>query len=84
MKRITTTIALAALAVAASTTTAVAAPPDDPNCWGVVSAVDARDGGLGDHSSDQATPRSGLGNLTRELGLNHISELGEFLGDCGE
>lgn len=51
------------------------------NCWGVVSAQRAQLGGLGDHSSDQAEPRAGLGNLSRDLDYDHISELGAFLAE---
>ena len=51
------------------------------NCWGVVSAQRAQTGGLGDHASQQSTPRAGLGNLSRTLGFDHISELGSFLAE---
>ena len=60
----------------------------DQNCWGVVSSQRAQaDGGLGQHTSDQDTPRLGLGNLARILGEagvtdgTHISDLGRFLAD---
>ncbi|HSK91980.1 MAG TPA: hypothetical protein VK875_11785 [Euzebyales bacterium] len=52
---------------------------EDKNCWGVVSAQRARTGGLGEHSSQQENPRAGLGNLSRDLGFDHISGLGSFL-----
>lgn len=54
---------------------------ENKNCWGVVSAQRARTGGLGEHASQQETPRAGLGNLSRALGFDHISELGSFLAD---
>ena len=52
---------------------------ENKDCWGVVSAQRARTGGLGEHSSQQETPRLGLGNLSRILGFDHISEMGSFL-----
>lgn len=54
------------------------------NCWGVVSAQRARTGGLGEHSSQQENPRLGLGNLTRILEFDHISELGSFLAEVDD
>ena len=60
-----------------------AARPDNPNCWGVVSAQFAKAaGGLGEHSSEFAgEPRLGLGNVARAvLGEGaHISALGTAL-----
>lgn len=54
------------------------------NCWGVVSAQRARTGTLGEHSSQQEEPRTGLGNLSRALGFDHISALGAFLAEVDE
>lgn len=54
------------------------------NCWGVVSGQRAQTGGLGDHASQQSTPRAGLGNLSRTLGFDHISELGSFLAEVDD
>ena len=58
------------------------------NCWGVVSSQRAKiDGGLGEHSSSQSTPRSGLGNVARALddaGLledSTLGSLGSFLAE---
>lgn len=65
---------------------AVAQSPhgENKNCWGVVSAQRARTGGLGEHSSQQENPRLGLGNLSRLLGFDHISEMGSFLASVDE
>jgi hypothetical protein len=61
------------------------------NCWGVVSSQRARiEGGLGQHSSSQSTPRLGLGNVARlfyNLGLianPHVSDLGALLAQLDE
>ena len=41
---------------------------DNPNaCWGQASAVFAQTGEMGEHSSQQPTPRIGLRNLARAL-----------------
>ncbi|HKJ54671.1 MAG TPA: hypothetical protein VJ978_01670 [Nitriliruptoraceae bacterium] len=83
MKRIATIAALTALAVGGSVTAAAAGPPANAECWGTVSAQAARVDGRasGEHASQQASPRAGLGNLSRDLGFDHISDLGSFLGD---
>jgi hypothetical protein len=67
---------LGGLAPAAS---AQSANRNGKNCWGVVSAQAAQVGGLGEHASQQEEPRSGLGNLSRTLGFDHISAFGSFL-----
>jgi len=61
------------------------------NCWGVVSAQLAKvEGGLGDHTSSQANPRLGLGNVARlfyELDLISeptLSALGSFLASADD
>lgn len=36
-------------------------------CWGQASAVFARTGEMGEHASQQPTPRVGLANLARSL-----------------
>jgi hypothetical protein len=85
MRRILISIAIAALAALAAGPVAAAAPAD-PNCWGAVTAQRAvAVGDVGEHSSAQATPRSGLGNVARalfDLGLTsgpHVSDLGTTL-----
>ena len=61
------------------------------NCWGVVSAQLAQvEGGIGEHSSSQTTPRLGLGNVARlfyDLGFIQsptVSALGSFLASLDE
>lgn len=66
---------------------ALAAQPANPNCWGVVSAQAAQQGGLGEHSSSFAgEPRLGLGNVARVvLGEDaHVSDLGTVLAGLDE
>ncbi len=80
MKRFATTVALTALALGAGATAAAADAPDDPDCWGVVSAADGRAGVMGDHASSFAPgARMGLANTARAFGFDHLSELGAFL-----
>ncbi|MBY5164041.1 hypothetical protein [Salsipaludibacter albus] len=78
MKRLGMSVLLAATVLVGSATAAAADTPDK-NCWGVVSAQRAQLGDLGQHSAAQATPRSGLGNVTRIFGLDHVGELGTLL-----
>ena len=47
--------------------TSAEAAPGENSCWGQASAVFARMGVMGEHSSQQANPRFGLRNLAREL-----------------
>ena len=61
------------------------------NCWGVVTSQLAHvEGGIGEHTSSQANPRLGLGNVARlfdELGLSsgsHVSDLGSALAGLDE
>jgi hypothetical protein len=72
---------------------ALAAPAGSvpKNCWGVVTSQRARiEGGIGEHTSSQATPRLGLGNVARlfyNLGLisdPHVSSLGALLAQLDE
>lgn len=62
-------IVLALMLVFASSAGAasVQAAPGGNSCWGQASAVFARMGMMGEHSSQQANPRWGLRNLAREL-----------------
>jgi len=57
------------LVLALALTTAVYAEEGDPDpaCWGQATAVFAQTGEMGEHASQQATPRYGLRNLAREL-----------------
>ena len=93
MRKLMTGLAItSALSIA---TSAVAAPPTSQsstnNCWGVVSAQLAQvEGGIGQHSSSQATPRLGLGNVARlfyDMGLIDsptVSDLGSLLASLDE
>lgn len=76
---------LAAVALIALTLTlpATAAPPENPNCWGVVTSQ--LKGDVGAHAASFAgEPRLGLANVARDLGFDHISELGSFLATVDE
>jgi hypothetical protein len=46
---------------------AQAAPSEDNACWGQATAVFAQTGQMGEHASQQPTPRLGLANLARAL-----------------
>jgi hypothetical protein len=74
------------IALVGSATAAAAQSPngEDKNCWGVVTSQLAAVGGLGEHSSQKEEPRVGLGNLARDLGFAHISEMGTFLAEVDE
>lgn len=47
--------------------TSAQAASDGDSCWGQATAVFAHTGEMGEHASQQATPRYGLRNLAREL-----------------
>lgn len=47
--------------------TSVLADADDNACWGQASAAYARLGYMGEHASQQTSPRVGLKNLARSL-----------------
>ena len=47
--------------------TPVLAEADDSACWGQASAVYAQTGEMGEHASQEPTPRIGLHNLARLL-----------------
>ncbi|MGD2026760.1 MAG: hypothetical protein PVI99_03010 [Anaerolineales bacterium] len=59
-----------------------------PACWGQASAVFAQMGEMGEHSSEQPTPRDGLRNLARYLfneGIildDSMAALGAFVADA--
>jgi hypothetical protein len=91
MKRTLTTLLAGAALAALSVAPAAAAQPANPECWGVVSAQRAiADGGIGEHSASQSTPRLGLGNTARllfDIGLtggSHVSDLGSALATLDE
>ena len=93
------TLCLAAASILSISSTALAGKLSEPasqrtttsNCWGVVSAQLAQvEGGIGQHSSSQETPRLGLGNVARlfyDMGLiesSTLSALGSFLASLDE
>jgi hypothetical protein len=88
------TIGLSALVLAFATAAPAAAVEE--SCWGQASAVFARSGTMGEHSSSFVTPRLGLRNLARaledvgviaddsmaSLGVYFAGELGLEVGAC--
>lgn len=67
-------------------TATVAAGTDTPKaCWGQATAVFAQTGIMGEHASQQPTPRLGLRNLARALAEQGVipddsmQALGEFV-----
>lgn len=70
--------ALAALPISASTDT-------EDACWGQASAIFAQTGEMGEHASQQPTPRLGLHNLASALadaGIiadDSMASLGQFV-----
>ena len=70
MKKLFTLLAGATLLSGVALSTEVQAAPTTPNshaCWGQATKVFAAMGDLGEHASQEATPRQGLRNLAREL-----------------
>jgi len=74
-------VLLAVLAIPAG-----AQGPSNPNaCWGQATKVFAQTGEMGEHASQQATPRIGLRNLARALyeqGVipdDSLQSLGQFV-----
>jgi hypothetical protein len=65
MRRSVVVLTVSALLVTGASV--ASATPDDASCWGQASAVFAQQGEMGDHSSQQPTPRFGLRNLARAL-----------------
>lgn len=43
------------------------AEASEPDCWGQATAVFAQMGEMGEHASQEPTPRAGLRNLARQL-----------------
>jgi hypothetical protein len=64
------------------------AAPNANACWGQATQVFARTGVMGEHASEQATPRLGLRNLARALyeeGIiadDSMAALGAFVADA--
>ena len=79
-RRLFASLTLVALLTFGGATAAIAEPPPKA-CWGVVTGQAARTGVMGQHASEQSEPRAGLGNLSRDLGFDHLSDLGAFLAE---
>ncbi|MEJ2208817.1 MAG: hypothetical protein P8129_07255 [Anaerolineae bacterium] len=67
MKKLSALIIAVLLLSALLIPTAAQAAPSDNACWGQATRVFAQTGEMGQHSSQQATPRLGLANLARAL-----------------
>ena len=67
--------------------TSIPCAPGDQACWGQASAVFAQTGEMGEHASQEETPRLGLRNLARALveqGViadDSMQALGAFVAD---
>lgn len=76
------------LLVALTPVGALAATDEDNACWGQASAVFAQTGVMGEHASEQPTPRLGLHNLAvtlYEAGVlpdDSLQSLGAFVADA--
>src|SRR5215217_898040 len=82
-------LAFAAIAamVPMMSTTAFAEEPVNPDCWGGLTTERATtEGDIGEHSSEQEEPRSGLPNIFNPDATPrtpiHPSELGEMIDNC--
>ena len=67
MKRLSAVLLAVLLASALLIPAAAQAAPDDDACWGQATSVFAQMGVMGQHASEQETPRLGLRNLARAL-----------------
>ena len=86
MKKLATMFVL--VAIMAITAIPVAADANDNACWGQATAVFAKTGEMGEHASQEPTPRLGLRNLARVLydaGAipdDSMQSLGAFVADA--
>jgi len=60
-------VALVLVAIFALAVTPMSAQAYTQDCWGQATAAFAQAGEMGEHASQQATPRDGLANLARDL-----------------
>lgn len=67
MKKLSVLSAVVLLLSALLIPTAVQAASSDEACWGQATRVLAQMGKMGEHASEQETPRLGLANLARAL-----------------
>ncbi len=82
--RIMATVTLLFVLVALAVPAVSADPPGPQNCWGkVVSQRASYYHDLGEHSSAQAEPRLGVGNLAALFGMS-VGELAALLGDLDD
>jgi hypothetical protein len=86
-KLVVLSILVLLLSVAFASTVAQAAPDGDA-CWGQATKVFAQMGDMGEHASQQPTPRLGLRNLARALydagviDADSMQALGAFVADA--
>ena len=66
MKKLVVVLLVVMLSVLVFATVQASTDQEDA-CWGQASAVFAQMGKMGEHASEQPTPRVGLGNLARLL-----------------
>ena len=97
MKTRLATVVLIVVLILAATAIPASANPPDAACWGQASAAFAQTGEMGQHASEQPTPRLGLRNLARALydagaipqpsmtalGIFVANELGLSIEACG-
>ena len=83
------TLVLVMMVMLAFSAVSVSASPENDNaCWGQATAVFAQTGVMGEHASQEATPRLGLRNLARALadaGIipdDSMQSLGVFVSDA--
>jgi hypothetical protein len=67
MKKLSVVLLIVLLASVLLIPSAAQAAPDNNACWGQATRVFAQMGEMGEHSSQQPTPRLGLRNLARAL-----------------
>jgi hypothetical protein len=88
MRKLFLLLVLVLLVSVVFVSTAAQAAPSDEACWGQASAVFAQTGEMGEHASQQETPRLGLRNLARALddaGIipdDSMQSLGAFVADA--
>lgn len=80
-------VAAAFISIFLMSTTVMAGAAQKQACWGQATKVFAQTGVMGEHASEQPTPRLGLRNLARALfndGIladDSIQSLGQFVAD---
>jgi hypothetical protein len=88
MKRLWVMLLFAVLVSTLFSAALVQAAPADNACWGQATKVFAQTGEMGEHASQEPTPRMGLRNLARALYADGVIEddsmqaLGAFVADA--